>query len=312
MRRASALVCGAGPAGVTTAFLHRSSCVLVLDSNPFFKPCGELVLKQEADAMGAEVMRRSSLVEVRTPYGSREFNAETAMIDKVGWMEKMLERSGAELVRTRVKRPIVGRGRCEGVVAGGEEYRGEVTYDCTGASRALASFFSPTSEREYATCYEETIPDNHQFDHPLAYYDEKLAGGGYLWLFPKGDGTMYAGLATWPWLGSLKERLQLFKKRMGIGSDNVIDRKGSRIFVGLPRQPKIDRLAIVGEANGSCDPYTGSGIFQAVTDARKQFLGEERKSGFLRKLSAFALRSLPAAYLQALEAVPVPFVQFYP
>ena len=312
MRTASALVCGAGPAGVSTAFLHKSSNVLVLDNNPFFKPCGELVMKREADAMGAEVMRRSSLVEVRTPFGSREFKSETAMIDKAGWMEKMLERSGAELVRARVKRPIIGKDGCEGVVAGGEEYRSEFTYDCTGASRALASFFSTASEREYATCYEETINDNHGFDHPVAYYDEKLAGGGYLWLFPKGDGTMYAGLMTWPWLGLLKERLRLFKKRMGIGGDNAIERKGSRIFLGLPRHPGIERLLVVGEANGSCDPYTGSGIFQAVTDARKQFLGEKSRSGVLRKLSAFALRSMPAAYLQALEVVPAPFVQFYP
>ena len=122
---------------------------------------------------------------------------------------------------------------------------------------------------------------------------------------------MYVGLTTWPWLRSLKERLQLFKKRIGIGS-TVIDRKGSRLFLGLHRQPGIRRLSIVGEANGSCDPYTGSGIFQAFTDARKQYANRGGGSGVLRKLSAFALRSMPAAYLQALEVVPVPYAQFCP
>lgn len=305
------VVCGAGPAGVTTALLNRSSEVVVLDANPFFKPCGELVMKREADAMGAEVLRRSSSVEVRTPYGSREYKSETAMIDKVGWMERTLERSGAELVRARVKRPIMSRRGCEGVVAGDKEYRGEVTFDCTGAARALASHFGAPSEREYATCYEETIVDNHEYEYPLAYYDERLAGGGYLWLFPRGDGTIYAGLSTWPWLGSLKERLQVFKRRMGI-TGTVLERKGSKLFLGLARQPGVDRLAVVGEANGSCDPYTGSGIFQAFTDAKIQFARRGRRSGFLRKLSALALRSMPAAYLQALEVLPVPFVQFYP
>jgi hypothetical protein len=133
------------------AVLHKSSKVMVLDGNPFFKPCGELILKREADAMGAEVARRSSPVEVRTPFGSREFMAEMAMIDRVGWMEKTLERSGAELVRARVKRPIVSRDGCEGVIADSEEYRGEATYDCTGASTALASLLSPASAAGAAT-----------------------------------------------------------------------------------------------------------------------------------------------------------------
>lgn len=44
----SRIVCGAGPAGVTTALLHKSSKVIILDSNLFFKPCSERVMKQEA------------------------------------------------------------------------------------------------------------------------------------------------------------------------------------------------------------------------------------------------------------------------
>ncbi len=40
-----AVVCGAGPAGVTVASLLRGRRVAVLDSNPFYRPCGELVRK---------------------------------------------------------------------------------------------------------------------------------------------------------------------------------------------------------------------------------------------------------------------------
>jgi len=101
VKRDSVVVCGAGSPGVTTALLHKSSSVVVLDVNPFFKPCGELVLKEETDIVSAEVLKRSPLVEVALPFGTRKFRAETAKIDKVGWMERTLERSGAELVRAR-------------------------------------------------------------------------------------------------------------------------------------------------------------------------------------------------------------------
>ncbi len=256
-------------------------------------------------------MRRASYVEVRTPYGSREHRAETAMIDKAAWLERALERSGAELVKKRARRPLTRAGLCVGVEAEGE-YTAATTYDCTGASRTLVSRLAPASEREFAVCYEETVRDTGEFELPLAYYDERMALGGYCWVFPRGDGTAYVGLAAWPWVTALKERLELFKRRVGLDSEAVLGRKGSRIFMGLPRQPHVKGLCVAGEADGSCDPFTGSGIFQAITDARKQVLGERRRSGTLRKLSAFALRNLPAAYLQALEVVPVPFVQYYP
>ena len=311
MPRSDVVICGAGPAGVTMAALHRGEKVVVLDHNPFYKPCGELVLRHEAEAMGADVTRRASHVRVTTPYGSREFKAETSMIDKAAWMEKTLDRSGAQLVKARVKGPLISRGSCVGVEAEVGHFAA-LNYDCTGAARTLASRFRPASEREFATCYEETVKSDDGFEEPLAYYDERVAGGGYAWVFPRGDGTMYVGLATWPWASDLREGLSQFKKKMKLDRHEALSRKGSRIFLGFSRQPGVEGLRVSGEANGSCDPYTGSGIFQAVTDARKEYLGVRRSSGALRKTSAFALRSIPAAYLQALELVPVPFVQYYP
>jgi digeranylgeranylglycerophospholipid reductase len=232
------------------------------------------------------------------------------MIDKRGWLAKTFERSGAELVLSRVKRPLISGGRCTGVIAD-TEYIADSVFDCSGAQRALASHFAPATRREYALCYEETLGADSDFDAPLAYYDRGLAPGGYSWVFPKGDGTMYVGLAAWPWCTDLRERARILRRRLGIRKD-VLERKGSPLFLGLSRSTGIEGLTVVGEANGSCDPYTGSGIFQAVTDAKRALAGGRRVSGTLRKISATVLRDIPAAYLQAMEMLPLPYVPYSP
>ena len=305
-----AVVCGAGPAGVTVASLLRGRRVVVLDSNPFYKPCGELVLASEAKALGARVTHRAAAVEVRTPYGRREFKVETAAIDKAGWLEARLAASGAEFVRSAARSPLVSGGSCRGVYAG-REYRAPSTYDCTGPARALISHLVSASPREYGSCYEETLA-NGDYDIPTVFYDTRIAPGGYAWVFPLGDGTAYLGLLSWPWAGDLKGRLRKAAKALGVDGSRRLGRKGSKLFMGFSRDVPVHGLFAAGEANGSVDPYTGSGIVQAVIDATKCVLGERRRSGFLRKASSLALRQMHPAFLQALEAVPVPFVAYYP
>lgn len=309
--KADVLVCGAGPAGVTTALLNRSCRVVVLDPRPFKKPCGELVIASEAASMRADVTHRSSFVRVLTPYGGREFRSETAMIDKAGWLERALELSGAELVMKRARAPLLEKGRCVGVFAD-KAYLADEVYDCTGPSRALVSGYSRPGEREYALCYEETVRSPLSLDDPIAYYDTRLSPGGYSWAFPRGDGTAYVGLATWPWVTDLRGRATLAKKRLGLVDCAVLERRGSRLYLGARRGSLPGGLNALGESGGSCDPYTGSGIFQAVEDARRFHLGMSRRSGALRKLSATFLRGIHPAFLRALMCVPVQYVPYYP
>jgi flavin-dependent dehydrogenase len=305
-----AVVCGAGPAGVTVASLLRGRRVAVLDSNPFYRPCGELVLGSEARALGARVTRRAGAVEVRTPYGKREFRVETAMIDKAGWLEDRLAASGAEVVRSAARSPLVSGGACHGVRAD-REYRSPSTYDCTGPARALVSRLVGASPREFAACYEETVATG-DFDVPTVLYDTRIAPGGYAWVFPMEGGTAYLGLLSWPWAGDLKGRLRKAAKAFGVDGSRRLGMKGSKLFMGFSRDVPVRGLFAAGEANGSVDPYTGSGIMQAVVDAVKCVRGERRRSGFLRKASALVLRQMHPALLQAVEAVPVPFVAYYP
>ncbi|MDG6988676.1 MAG: NAD(P)/FAD-dependent oxidoreductase [Nitrososphaerota archaeon] len=305
-----AIVCGAGPAGTTVASLLRGRRVAVFDSNPFYRPCGELVLLTEAKALGADVTHRAGAVEVRTRYGRREFKVETAMIDKAGWLRRRLAESGAELISKAARHPVVRGGTCYGVRAD-REYTASATYDCTGPARALVSHLTGASLREYASCYEETVATDG-FDVPLVVYDPQVIPGGYGWVFPRGDGTAYLGLLAWPWAGALKERLAHLGRDLGLGDARRIERKGSKMFLGYARDVPVRNLLVAGEANGSCDPYTGSGIMQAVMDAEKCVRGGRRRSGFLRKASATVLRDMHPAFLQALEAVPLPFVAYYP
>jgi flavin-dependent dehydrogenase len=309
--RYDVIICGSGPAGVTLANLHRGSRVVVLDARPFSKVCAELVTLREARALGAPIVYRSNSVEVWTPYGRRSYPVENALIEKHLWLSETHARSGAELIVAQARMPIIRDGRCVGVIADGEYYA-DTIYDCTGANRALVGQFSTTNSREYALCYQERVKARHGFASPVCYYDPKLVPGGYAWAFPRGGRELTIGLGTWPWADDLKERLRLFTKILKIEVTGTLERRASKLFLGLSRRTTFAGLRVAGEANGSCDPYTGSGIMQAVIDARKCYQGTKRKSGLLRKLSALALRNLPAGYLQALQIVPVPYVPYYP
>jgi flavin-dependent dehydrogenase len=305
------IICGTGPAGVTLANLQRGSRVAVLDPRPYSKVCAELVTLQEARALAAPIVYRSDSVEVRTAYGRRNYPVQNALIEKHLWLSETLAKSGAELVGAQARTLIIRNGTCVGVTANGEYYA-ETVYDCTGATRALVGQLSAASPREYALCYQEKVKARYDFTSPVCYYDPKLIPGGYGLAFPRGDGEITIGLATWPWTNNLKESLQLFAKILKMEVHQTLERKGSRLFLGLSRRIDLRSLHVAGEANGSCDPYTGSGIMQAVLDARKCYKGIRRKSGLARKLSSLALRDIPAGYLQALQIVPVPYVPYYP
>jgi digeranylgeranylglycerophospholipid reductase len=120
------------------------------------------------------------------------------------------------------------------------------------------------------------------------YFGENIAPGGYLWIFPKGDGVANVGLGMRStsetpinYLNKYISTLEATPVELNIG--------------GVPISGPIDKtytdgLLVVGDAAGHVDPITGGGIHITISCARTageiaaQAVKEENcSSGFLKK-----------------------------
>ena len=120
------------------------------------------------------------------------------------------------------------------------------------------------------------------------YFGEKIAPGGYLWIFPKGDGVANVGLGIRSttetpinYLNKYISTLEATPVELNIG--------------GVPISGPIDKtytdgLLVVGDAAGHVDPITGGGIHITISCARtagevaaEAVKKEDSSSGFLKK-----------------------------
>ncbi len=120
------------------------------------------------------------------------------------------------------------------------------------------------------------------------YFGEKIAPGGYLWIFPKGDGVANVGLGIRSttetpinYLNKYISTLEATPVELNIG--------------GVPISGPIDKtytdgLIVVGDAAGHVDPITGGGIHITISCARtagevaaEAVKKEDSSSSFLKK-----------------------------
>ncbi len=120
------------------------------------------------------------------------------------------------------------------------------------------------------------------------HHGEKIAPGGYLWIFPKGDGVANVGLGVinskhtaYHYLKNFVKKLDATPVELNIG--------------GVPLSGPIEKtyssgLMVVGDAAGQVDPMNGAGIQNSVTCGRivgevaaEAIEAEDTSSEYLKK-----------------------------
>ena len=120
------------------------------------------------------------------------------------------------------------------------------------------------------------------------YFGEKIAPGGYLWIFPKGDGVANVGLGI---RSSVETPISYLNKYV-----STLDATPVELNIGgVPLTGPIDKtytdgLLVVGDAAGQVDPITGGGIHTTISCARsagevaaQSVKEEDNTSKFLKK-----------------------------
>ncbi len=292
------MVVGAGPAGsmAARAAAREGASVLLFDKRRELGvpvQCGEAlnedVLKEldiRPDSRWA--LSKTNAVKLVSPSGIEVRIAERKIVGKIGYildrkifdkyLTTLAAKGGADImVGTLVDGLILEDGKPQGVrvrgVNGRLEVRAEVIIAADGVGSRVARWaglntYLKLDDIETGVQFQ-MVGINFESPSMMEYYfGNKIAPGGYCWVFPKGEDMANVGLGI---LGSRAERrpieyLRDFVARMpSLSKGKIIEINAGGVPVGGPiKQTVKDNLLVVGDAARQVNALTGGGIDSAM------------------------------------------------
>jgi len=178
------------------------------------------------------------------------------------------------MVKTMVKNLIHKNGKISGVVAEHMGHAIEIEADLVIAADGIeskvakmAGLNTHQTPKSLCSCaqYEmvgvECDPNYLQF-----YFGEKIAPGGYVWIFPKGDSIANVGVGVRSDTGTAYSFLKKFTDNMD-ATPVELNMGGVPVY-GPVDKTYADGLMVVGDAAGQVEPFTGGGIHVTAHCAR--------------------------------------------
>jgi geranylgeranyl reductase family protein len=262
-------VIGAGPAGSTAAHVLASAGAAVLLTDkavfPRDKPCGggvtlrgarllpfslEPVVEDALDRLDCSLRYRSRFR--RQAGGPLAYMTQRRRLDHF-LLQKAAE-AGAE-VR-------------EGVTVDAREIDARIVIGADGCNGTSAKQLELGGAIVHGVALEANVPYDARFAHTMVL-DLAVVHGGYGWIFPKGD-HLNVGVGGNAGEGPrLRAELRRLCVEHGIDPDAATDVRGYR----LPLRTARTRLArgntaVIGDAAGLVDPFSGDGMYEAFVSAR--------------------------------------------
>jgi geranylgeranyl reductase family protein len=276
-------VVGAGPAGSTAAYRLASAGarVLLVDKAVFprDKPCGGGVTGRAARllpfSLDPVVEDRAYALDLRLGYRARFVRRSAEPIALMtqrrvldGFLLEQAAGAGAD-VRDGV---TVADLRPDGLTVDGEEVRARVVIGADGCNGSSARALGLGGDLVHCVALEGNVRATaERLDRYRGRMVFELATvpGGYGWVFAKG-GHLNVGVFGWRSEGPrLREHLALLCAEHAIDVGALEQLRGYRLPMAYGASTLArGTAAVVGDAAGLVDPFTGDGIYEAVLSAK--------------------------------------------
>lgn len=295
------LVIGAGPAGsiaAKTAAEKGLDVLLIEKRQEIGDPvrCAEgvskLYLKKHVEIDKKWICADLKGARIYAPDGTKIEMAEEIAGGEVGYVleRKIFDRAlaenaakaGAEVrVKTRATSLIVEDDFIKGarLMHLGKEYdvHAKIVIGADGVESKVgrwAGIDTSLKPADIETCVQYLVAgiDINQ-EYCEFYIGNEIAPGGYVWIFPKGEGKANVGI------GILGSKMGKFKLRPVDYLNTFLEKKFPNvrivemIFGGVPVSGSIEKtsangLMLIGDAARQSDPVTGGGILNAMDAGR--------------------------------------------
>jgi geranylgeranyl reductase family protein len=262
-------IVGAGPAGSTAAY-HLATAgarVLLLDRATFprDKPCGggvtgraarllpfsiEPVVEDTVDRLECGLRYRHRFTRhARTPLA---YMTQRRRLDHF-----LLRKAAAAGAEVR-----------EGETADARELDARVVIGADGCNGSSAKQLGLADGVVHGVALEANYPHELRFEGAMVL-EIAVIRGGYGWVFPK-DGHVNVGVGGNGEEGpKLRAELRRMCAAYGIDPDAAQDTRGYRLPLRLPgTRLARGRTAVIGDAAGLVDPFSGDGMYEAFLSAR--------------------------------------------
>jgi geranylgeranyl reductase family protein len=262
-------VIGAGPAGSTAAYrlAAAGARVLLVDKARFprDKPCGGGVTLRAArllpfsiDPVVEDVVDR---LECRLAFGPRFARRARAPLAYMTQRKRLdhflLEQAAAAGAEVRQGVTVDAREVDAGVVVGAD--------GCNGTSARQLGLGGGVV---HGVALEANFPHDPRFARTMVLEMASLRGG-YGWIFPKGDHVNVGVGGNASEGPNLRAHLRRMCAAYGIDPESAVETRGYR----LPMKTAATRLvhgraAVIGDAAGLVDPFSGDGMYEAFLSAK--------------------------------------------
>jgi len=287
-----AIIVGGGPAGsVTARFAAESGAkVIILDRRPEIGIpvlCGEGI-SQRIDKWGMLegnrwIASKMDGAKIFTPNGTMVTLSKEMAGNETGYVvyrdifDQELARQAAKAgVDIMLNTDVIGLTKKNGKITGIKaknfnekiEFNANIIVGADGVESKIGKWGGINTilkTKDLETCVQYTITNiDYKSDYCEFYLGNKIAPGGYVWIFPKGENTFNVGIGVLASLSESKLPLKLLNKFI---DSNPKLKKGvpirflaGAVPVSKPIETVKDNLMLVGDAARHADPITGGGL----------------------------------------------------
>lgn len=289
--RYDVVVVGAGPAGsmAAKAAAEHGASVLLLERDPVVGVpvrCGEGIALHNLRRFFPEDLRwcaaRIQGMVMYAPDGtavpveSAEIGVilERALFDR--WLAENAAAAGADvLTRADVDGLLQEDGRVAGVhytrFGRSHTARAAVVVGADGVESRVgrwAGIRTQISASDMESAYQMILAGlDYDYTRCHFFFGNRVAPGGYVWVFPKGQSTASVGIGVCARMAGPGEAYRLLTDFIArrFGRPAIVGEMAGGVPVAKPlRDPVRNGLILAGDAARHCNPLTGGGIATAM------------------------------------------------